>query len=200
MVSKGLATVVALATIFLVYCKPAPAPSRNQERFDSSTAGIEVRGAIVTSSSTSVENSTSSALITSPKTDTKQVIDTSIDAPSLQCVPKVFSRRDTIILRMENPHGEYLVVTDPNGTMFYLIYPHPGDFPDYPLPASETFKETPTIRFPATVRAKPQVYGHDTLEAVFHKPGKYVLTIGSKLESEHASQIDKCTIRLVAQK
>jgi hypothetical protein len=200
MVSKDLVTVAAFASVFLVYCKPAPAPTRNQERLDSSTAGSEAPPTIVTSSLTGVENSTSSALVTSPGTDAKQVMDTSINAPGLQCAPTVITRRDTITLRMENPHGEYLEVTQPNGTLFYLIYPHPREPPNYLLMSSEAFTEMPTIRFLADVRSKPRIYGRDTLEPVFQEPGKYVLMIGSNLESERGSQIHKCTIRLVTQK
>ena len=101
---------------------------------------------------------------------------------------------------MEHPHGEYLTVVGPDSTMFFLIYPSPSEPPEHLLMTSETFAETSIIRFRADVTAKPQVYGRDTLEPVFKRPGKYVLTIGRKLESEHASQIHKCSIRFAPTK
>jgi hypothetical protein len=127
-------------------------------------------------------------------------MDTSINAPSLQCGPKVFSRRDTITMKMEVPHGEYLVVIQPNGTWFYLVYPHDVDGPDYSLVPSETFKEMPTIRFRADVKGKPWVYGRDTLETVFQEPGKYILETGANIASERGSQIWKCSVRFVPEK
>jgi hypothetical protein len=95
---------------------------------------------------------------------------------------------------MEQRHGEYLTLVGPDSTTFFLIYPNPAQPLEVVLMSSETFAETPTIRFPADLRAKPAVSGRDTLEPVFKKAGKYVLTIGHKLESEHASEIHKCAI------
>jgi hypothetical protein len=167
---------------------------------DSSSGGSQAPTPIARGSLTSSDSSTSSALVASPLSDTKRAMDASNEAPGLQCAPRVFSRRDTLTLRMENPHGEYLTVTQPNGTLFYLVYPHSPGPPDYQLVPSETFRKMPSIRFSADVRAVPRVYGRDTLESVFDKPGKYVLTIGSNLESERGSDIHKCTIRLAPRK
>lgn len=97
---------------------------------------------------------------------------------------------------MTIPHGEYLAVTPPDTTWFYLIYPHP-DPSDHVLESSEAFVDMPTIRFPADLKAKPRVYGRDTLEAVFREAGDYVLRIGRKLESDRASEIHKCTVRFM---
>lgn len=198
--SKAATMIVVLATVFLPCCKPTPAPSQNQERADSSSIGTAASATIATSSSTAAENSTSRGLVTSPSTDIKQVMDTSIKAPNLQCAPKMFSRRDTITMRMEVPHGEYLVVIQPNGTWFYLVYPHDVDGPNYSLVPSDTFKAMPTIRFRGDVKGKPWVYGRDTLETVFQEPGKYVLETGANIASERGSQIWKCSVRFVPQK
>lgn len=200
LMSNASRKIAVLSTVFLWCCKPTPAPPRSQQRADSSSIGTAAPAAIVASSSTAEENRSSSGLVTSPSTDTKQVMDTSIHAPSLQCAPKVFSRRDTITMRMHVPHGEYLVVIQPNGTWFYLVYPKIGERPDYSLLPSETFKGMPTIRFRADVRGKPLVYGRDTLEAVFHEPGKYVLESAANIEGERGSQIWKCTVQFVPQK
>jgi hypothetical protein len=101
---------------------------------------------------------------------------------------------------MQVPHGEYLVVIQPKGTWFYLIYPQNAAEPNYSLLPSETFKGMATIRLGGDVRGKPWVYGRDTLETVFQAPGKYVLETGANIEGERGSQIWKCTVRFVPEK
>jgi hypothetical protein len=195
--SKSLVTFVALTTLWLAGCKPTPAPS--QGSVDSANNGNGPPKAPVSSLSSSANNLPSAPLNAGASNDSMQSPNTPPSTP-LECTPKVFVRRDTITLRMEVPHGEYLGVTQPNGTPFYLIRPHPENPPDFSLVPSETFTTMPTIRLAADVRAKPLVYGRDTLEPVFHDPGTYVVEIGSNLESDMGSQIHKCTVRLVAEK
>jgi len=115
----------------------------------------------------------------------------------LSCLPTVVTLKDTITLRMEVPHGEYLAIIGPDSSMFFLSYPNPTEPRSWFLAQADSFTQMPVIRFRADVRSRPQVYGHDTLESVFTKPGNYVLTVGHKLESEQSSEIQTCTIRLV---
>jgi len=110
--------------------------------------------------------------------------------------PSVVTVKDTITLRMEIPHGEYLAIMGPDSAMFFLSYPNPTEPRSWFLAQADSFAQMQTIRFRADVRSRPRVYGRDTLEAVFAKPGNYVLTVGHKLESEHASEIQTCTVRL----
>jgi hypothetical protein len=135
--------------------------------------------------------------VTSRWVDTKRVVDNSTSAPGLQCAPKTFTRRDTLTLRMVPPHGEYLMVVQPDSTKFYLADPDPRDPPRFLLISSETFTRLPEIRFRADVRSKPQVYGRDTLEPVFRKPGEYILVLGHNLASDQSSEIYTCTVRLL---
>jgi hypothetical protein len=138
------------------------------------------------------------ALVPLSSEDAAQVAAASSDTIGLRCMPSVFSRSDTITLRMENPHGEYLMVSQPDSTPFFLSYPDSTEPRNFFLVAADSFAQMPVIRFRAGVRSRPRIYGRDTLESVFTKPGKYVLTIGHKLETEHASGIHRCTIRLVS--
>jgi hypothetical protein len=100
---------------------------------------------------------------------------------------------------MEHPHGEYLTVVGPDSMFFFLIRPDPEPV-ERLLMSSNAFADTGAIRFLGDLRAKPAAYGRDTLEPVFTKVGNYILTIGHKLETEHASQIHKCTLRFVPAK
>lgn len=122
------------------------------------------------------------------------------DSVDLECSPHTFTLNDTITMRMQTPHGEYLMVRQPDSTTFFLSYPNPAEGPNFLLVQADSFAEMPMIRFRADVRSRPQVYGRDTFETVFSRPGKYVLTIGHKLESEQSSQIHNCTVRLVPTK
>src|SRR3954469_73803 len=126
--------------------------------------------------------------------------DTTSDIVGLRCTPAVFTQNDTITLRMESPHGDYLMVSQPDSTVFFLSYPDSTEPRNFFLVQADSFALMPLVRFRADVKSRPRVYGRDTLETVFSKPGKYTLTIGHKLESEHASELHRCTIRLVAQK
>jgi hypothetical protein len=196
MMWKGL-IVAAVPAVVLCFCKPAPAASRSQGPADSTIVGSQAPTGLTTSATKASEDRIATDRITGASSEPNEAVDTSIDARTFKCAPKVFSLRDSITLRMQVPHGEYLVVNQPNGTLFYLVYPQLGDTrQNYSLLPSDIFKQTPTIRFGANVKAEPRVYGRDTLEAVFHKPGNYVLVIGSNLESERGSGIHKCTIRL----
>jgi hypothetical protein len=196
-VLKGLMTFVALPILWLAGCKPTPAPSHGS--VDSANNGNGPPTALLSSPSSSANTLPATPLNAEASNDSTHSPNTPPSTP-LECTPKVFVRRDTITLRMEVPHGEYLGVTQPNGTPFYLINPHPGKSPDSSLLSSETFTTMPTIRLAADVRGKPLVYGRDTLETVFHEPGTYVVEIGSNLQSDQGSQIHKCTVRLVAGK
>ena len=195
--SKRLMTFVALTTLWQAGCKPSPAPSHGS--IDSVNSGNGRPTALPSNPSASAINVPAAALNADASNDSTQSPNPPPSIP-LECAPKVFVRGDTITLRMEVPHGEYLGVTQPNGTPFYLINPHPGKPPDSSLVPSETFTTMPTIRLAADVRAKPLVYGRDTLETVFHEPGTYVVEIGSNLQSDLGSQIHKCSVRLVAEK
>ena len=141
---------------------------------------------------------TLAALVPLPPQTAEQVAYADSNTIGLQCMPSVFSRSDTITLLMEYPHGEYLMVRQPDSTLFFLSYPDPREPRNFFLVPADSFVQMPAIRFRADVRSRPRIYGRDTLEPVFTKPGKYVLTIGHKLETGQASEIRTCTIRLVS--
>lgn len=137
-----------------------------------------------------------SALIPSPP----QGADSLIGIDAFKCTPTVATLKDTITLRMETPHGEYLTVTRPDSNEVFLAYPQPTEPRYFFLVPGDSFVDMATIRFRADLKSGRRIDNRDTLEAVFDKPGKYVLTIGHKLESEQSSEIHKCTIRVVSSK
>ena len=129
----------------------------------------------------------------------QSAIDTTAPTKALTCTPAVVRARDTLTLRMKTPHGDYLAVTAPDGTMFFIVYPSLGSpTRKYSLVPSEPFRATSTLRLPADVRATPRIYGRDTiLETVFTQSGTYVLQMGANLESDFSSKPSECRVRFV---
>lgn len=127
----------------------------------------------------------SSAVVTGPWIDTRQVMDTSLDAPNFQCAPKIVTRNDTITLRAEVPHGGWLAVQDPTNVFYHFTAPFPREKGYRVVVDPEAFKNMLILRFRADIKLRPYVYGHDTTETVFRKPGTYTFTIGENLATEY---------------
>ena len=200
MMSKTLLIIAWLSAFSLVDCKPTPSSDKGPEGVDSSMIGKQTGTDSSGTLATESENVKSTALVTNPTTDTKATSDTSTDTPEFQCTPKTVGPRDTITLRMAIPHGEYLVVTQPNGTTFFLVYPHREEDAGALLESSDAFAQMPMIRFGVDWKARPQLFGRDTLERIFHEAGSYVVETVHNLESERASQIHKCAVRFVPER
>src|SRR5450759_3083272 len=115
--------------------------------------------------------------------------------PSLTCTTSNFGPKDTLNLRMEIPHGDYLIASQPGDSLFYIIYPQLNvPTRKYSLIPSAEFKQMETLRLPADVKAVPWYAGRDTTVApLFPRSGKYVLTIGEKLEGDNA-RAASCTV------
>jgi hypothetical protein len=115
--------------------------------------------------------------------------------PRLTCTPTNFGSNDTLTLRMNIPHGDYLIATQPGDSLFYVIYPQ-LNVPNrkYSLIPPEAFKQIKTLRLAADVKAVPWYAGRDTTVApLFPRSGKYVLTMGERLESDKA-RAASCTV------
>jgi hypothetical protein len=141
-------------------------------------------------------NMPAQSVVTAGWTDTKAVFDTSLNAPNMQCAPKLATRSDTIAIRAEIPHGGQLSVEQPDGTVFSLVMPPDKRSPDYSLVDAESFRNILVLRFRADIRSRPSVYGRDTLEPIFRVPGDYRFTLGENLATEYDEEDPNwhCTI------
>lgn len=131
-----------------------------------------------------------------------QTADTIVSALSMSCTPSTFGPGDTLTLHMNTPHGDYLTAKQPGDSLFYIIYPQ-LNVPRrrYSLMPSDSFKQTPTLRLPADLQAVPWYYGRDTtLAPFFTRPGKYVLTMGEKLEGDFGARAVRCSVTFTGQK
>src|SRR4051794_15176819 len=50
-------------------------------------------------------------------------VEAPLPEPTLDCTPANFGPKDTLSLRMNTPHGDYLIATQPGDSLFYVIYP-----------------------------------------------------------------------------
>jgi hypothetical protein len=119
----------------------------------------------------------------------------SSNSSALTCIPKILRAHDTLMLRMQTPHGDYLTANQPDGSLFFIVYP-PFDDPSrkFSLMPSDQFKTTARLQLPADVRAIPWHYGRDTTEIFFRRPGRYVLWVGENLESDINRHAVKCEV------
>lgn len=116
-------------------------------------------------------------------------------ADRLRCGPESLHVRDTLTLTMQVPHGPYLAVTTPDRLMYFLIRPDFGDSVRFrSLVPSDSFRTMNSYRIPATIRAKPWVYGRESLEAVFEQPGIYRIQVGENLETDYGPLPTECRI------
>jgi hypothetical protein len=122
-------------------------------------------------------------------------VEAQLPPASLTCYPTNFGPTDTLTLRMNVPHGDYLIATQPGDSLFYVIYPQ-RNVPSrkYSLIPPEEFKQMETLKLPADVKAVPWYYGRDTtLAPLFPRSGKYVLTMGENLAGDNARGAS-CTV------
>lgn len=114
---------------------------------------------------------------------------------ALRCVPDSFGPGDTLTLTMNVPHGPFLAVVAPGDTWFYLIHAFRAGStfnPSMVPPAS--FQSMSSFSIPADLRARPNVYGRDSLEPVFHRPGDYRIVLAEKLSTDFGPPPVECMI------
>jgi hypothetical protein len=117
------------------------------------------------------------------------------DSVEFSCTPSSLRPGDTLTLRLDTPHGGELMVHTPSDVFFSFVRPPDNPGQKYSIVHSEDFKTMSTLKVPADIRLPPAVYGKDTIpEAVFSRPGQYVLQMGDKLESDHTGPPYICKV------
>jgi hypothetical protein len=118
------------------------------------------------------------------------------DSIAFSCTPRSLGPRDTLTLQLETPHGGELMILTPGDVYFSFVYPQGDNHAQkYSIVQSEDFKTMSTLKLPAGIRLPPLVYGKDTIpEAVFSRPGEYILQMGDKMESDHTGPPYICKV------
>ena len=96
---------------------------------------------------------------------------------------------DTLHLRFQSPHPQYLGVIDPEGSFFYLVYPASEATEGLkPLLDSRKFIHLDHLDIPiANLKADPYKYGVMENQPVFNKSGTYTFILGENLHTDHPS-------------
>jgi hypothetical protein len=107
---------------------------------------------------------------------------------NLTCEPRVLRQSDVLTMRMPTPHGPTMMAIAPDSTQYLVVFHGEGQ-PDRAKRKSfappETFAKTPEINLdPKLVTAGAWVFGRDTNELLFTKPGVYRLLVGSDMETD----------------
>jgi hypothetical protein len=118
-------------------------------------------------------------------------------AGTLRCSPARLGPADTLTLAMRVPHGRELSVQNPAGDFFMLVLANP-DAADGPMlmPAA-AFRTLAEVRLPvASLRARPFVFGRDSTELVFARPGPYQVHVAEVLNTDDGTPVSTCTVQL----
>jgi hypothetical protein len=118
------------------------------------------------------------------------------DSTAFSCTPRSLRPRDTLTLQLATPHGGELMARTPSDVFFSFVYP-PYDtaHQKYSIVRSEDFKTMSRLKVQADIRLPPDVYGKDTIpEAVFSRPGQYVLQMGENMASDHTGPPYICKV------
>jgi hypothetical protein len=175
-------------TSALILC---PAACRNGDR------STEMPSTTVSTAVANVESRSAPATSAIVSSETTAISRSSANASESRftCIPGTLGRNDTLTLRMRTPHGDYLTATQPDGSLFFIVYPRLDDpSRKFSLIPSEQFRKIAVLRLAANFRAIPWKYGRDTTEAFFSRPGKYVLWVGENLESDINHHAVKCDV------
>ena len=107
---------------------------------------------------------------------------------NLTCEPQLLRRQDVLTMRMPTPHGPTMMAIAPDSTQYLVVFHGEGGADrarKKSLAPPETFAKTPELNLdPKLMTAAPRVFGRDTNEALFTKPGGYRLIVGSDLETD----------------
>jgi len=118
---------------------------------------------------------------------------------SFECKPTELHRGEKLIVRMPLPHGEDLMVTDPDGRLLYIAVYKDGAGKRPGLdPAIDpfAFRRMDILETsPAEAQGAPQQGG--ARQPVFTKPGRYQVVLGDNLGTQYAMVQGQCEIRYV---
>jgi hypothetical protein len=113
-------------------------------------------------------------------------------APSqhnLECLPRVIGPKDDLRIKMGQPHGSSMFISGPDQTPFIVVF-HPGSDRGarQSMMTPERFKALDEIGLKvSTFKAGVWVFGRDTNENVFVKPGTYRIRVGDDMETDGPS-------------
>jgi hypothetical protein len=118
-------------------------------------------------------------------------------APKIWVENKQAFLGDTILLRFQKKHPEFLGVIDPDGKFFYLVFPASESIDKLkPLVDSKVFLRLDRLEIPtAHLKADPYEYGVVENQAVFTKSGAYDFILGDNLHTDDPTAVYRVKVR-----
>jgi hypothetical protein len=103
-------------------------------------------------------------------------------------------------MRMPTPHGDDLLVEDPDGTVYFAFQdgaasPFLAPAPAMPAAGARGFGNLGVLALPLdSLEMKPYAYDARSAVRVFRKPGAYTWRVGTGLPAQGPDPLLACTI------
>lgn len=99
-------------------------------------------------------------------------------------------------MRMDVPHGGTFMIASPDNTPYLVTFVPGADMVRrVSLMSPDSFSNLAELKIdPGTFSAGPHVFGRDTNELVFRRPGGYRLLVGSELMTDGPDYAE-CLVR-----
>lgn len=122
--------------------------------------------------------------------------DISVSRPEMSVENKKVYLGDSIILKFNTPHPQFLGIIGPDGKFFYIVFPEYESMGKLtPLLDSRVFMQMDQLSIStADLKADPYTYGVLENQAVFTKTGAYIFLLGDNLIVDDASAICKAKV------
>jgi hypothetical protein len=117
---------------------------------------------------------------------------------NLTCAPSVLRRGDVLSMRMTRPHGSSFMAIGPDRTPYIVVFHGEGERDRgqrKSLVPPDSFAGVTELNIdPTSFTAGVWVFGRDTNELLFQRPGFYRLVVGNDLETDGPSYAE-CVVR-----
>lgn len=104
---------------------------------------------------------------------------------------------ETIMLRFQTPHPQFLGVVDPDGKFFYIVFPASQSVGNLtPLVDSKAFSRLDRLEISTTnLKADPYKYGVTENQPVFTKSGSYAFILGDNLHADDPTTMHRVKVK-----
>jgi hypothetical protein len=120
------------------------------------------------------------------------------DPRMLSCSPSVLTSRSVLTLHFALPHPAELSIQAPDGTSYLLVYDRgAAAIEQTPLVDKDSFRKMIKLKLRvSTAMGSPLVYGHDSNEFIFRKPGAYKVVLANVIQSDVIQDVYRCEVNL----
>lgn len=102
-------------------------------------------------------------------------------------------------LRFKQPHPAELSIEAPDGTIYFLVYEPNATMGarQAPLVEKAAFRKKRELKLDVSKAiTSPLIYGRDSNERIFQKPGRYTVVLADNIQSDADQDVYRCRINL----